>query len=368
MKFSMQQTDLKQTLDKIVGIIPNNPPIPTLNFMKLQIDNKNGGIKFTATDLNTWLLTISKYINNSSNGDESILVPGKNLYEIVNLLPSDEVHFNVKEKRIGISCQNIKHKIAIVDPSEYPKEQCLLKENNYFALPRVELQTGLEAVAFATKRDAYSPLNGILFDLRKNKLRLVATDIHRLGVYSIPIHNENEQRLIVPSSIVKYVSKMEGEEIRMFAENELIGFYAPNLGLTSRLLEGDYPDYESVIPHDNDKELLADRKELIQALRQVEISARYTNELVEVSAKKNASSFTLSTKGESFESQAEIECKYKGEDIRMGLNARYLLQSLYAIPSKNIKWTFKDSSSPMILQPEQCNQEHYYLLMPMILV
>ena len=67
MKFSIQQARLKQTLDKIVGIIPNNPPIPTLNFMKLQIDNKNGGIKFTATDLNTWLLTISKYINKLNN-------------------------------------------------------------------------------------------------------------------------------------------------------------------------------------------------------------------------------------------------------------------------------------------------------------
>ena len=75
----------------------------------------------------------------------------------------------------------------------------------------------------------------------------------------------------------------------------------------------------------------------------------------------------MSAKGEGFESQAEIGCKYQGEDIKIGLNAKYLLQNLYAIQSEEIKWTFKDPSSATILKPEQCNREQYYLLMPMIL-
>lgn len=367
MKFSIHQISLKQTLDKIVGIIPNNPSVPTLSYIKLKIDNEVKAIRATATDLNTWLLTMANYSNNSSNKEDAILVPGKKLYEIVNLLPKDEVLFDVKDRKIDISCQNVKHQIAMIDPSDYPKEQCLLKGNNHLALPKAELQAGIEAVAFASSRDVYSPLSGILFDLRKDKLKLVTTDGHRLGVYSIPLQNENEQRLIVPSSIAKYVNKMDGEEIRMFTENNLIGLYAPNLGLTSRLLEGKCPDYESVIPHNNDKELIANRKELIQALRQVEISARDANEIIEAKTENNATTFTLSAKVEGFESQAEIGCKYQGEGIRIGLNAKYLLQNLYAIQSEEIKWTFKDPSSAMILKPEQCNREHYYLLMPLIL-
>lgn len=176
MKFSIPQVSLKKTIDKIVGVIPSKPTVPALSYVKLKIDGDT--TKAIATDLNAWLLTMARC---NSDGEAEILAPGKKLQEIVNLFPEEEVFFELKDKKVNLKCGNVKHQIAVIDPTYYPKEQCLLKEDGYVAMPRNELQYGIDAVAFAVSKN-YSPISGILFDLKKGKLKLAATDGHRLGI------------------------------------------------------------------------------------------------------------------------------------------------------------------------------------------
>jgi DNA polymerase-3 subunit beta len=362
MRFSIHQTGLKETLDKIVGVIPSKSTLPVLDCVRLKIEGEKA--RATATDLNAWLLTFVGC--NNGDGEAEILVPGKKLYEVVNLMPQEQVEFDVQDKSINLKCKNVRHRISMINAEDYPKEPYLLKEDGYIAVPRAGLQVGLGAVAFATAKDETSLISGILFDLKKDKLKLVATDGHRLAVYSIPVNTELEHKVIVPSYAAKHVSKMEGEEVRMFIDDNFLGLYASNLGLTSRLLQGEYPPYEKAIPQDNDKQLIANRRELIHALRQVDVFARDSNGLIEVEIDTNADRFILTAKGEGFESQANVGCQYQGDSIKIIVNSRYLLQNLYAMPSEKIEWTFKTPVSAMVLKPrgEQDYGEYLYLLMP----
>ena len=360
MEFSIHQTGLKQILDNVVGIIPSKSTLPALDCVRLKIEGEKA--RATATDLNAWLLSFVGC--NNSDGGAEILVPGKKLYEVVNLMPQEDIVFDVQDKSINLKCKNVKHRISTINAEDYPKEQYLLKQEGCITIPRENLQVGLDAISFATDKEGTSPTAGIQFDLQKDKLKLAATDGRRLGVYSIPVNTELEHRVIVPYYAAKHVSKMEGEEIRMFIEDNLIGFYASNLGLTSRLLEGEFPPYEKVIPQDNDKQLIADRRELIQALRQLDVFAKDVNNVVEVSASPDTN-LTLTAKGEGFESQAQVECQYKGQAIKTGVNSKYLIQNLYAMPSEKIEWTFKDPLSSMMLKPKtEDGGENFYLLMP----
>ena len=363
MSFTINQLGLKDTLDKVAGVIPAKSPIPALDCVRLKIED--GKARITATDLNTWLLAM---VGCNSNGTKAeLLIPGKKLQEVVSLLPSEEISFELGDDKIGLHCKNVKHNISTIPAENYPAEQCLYKKNgkeSYLSLPRDGLQAGLEAISFASSKEEGPIISGISFNIGKDKLKLATTDGHRLASYSIPIESKIEKKLVVPASVTRHISKMDGDEIRMYFDDNLAGFYSSNLGLTSRLLEGEFPPYEKIIPTDNDKKLIANRKELINAIRQIQVFAKDNHEIVEVNASEK-DGFTLSAKGEGFDSQAKVDCQYKGSDIRTGISAKYLLQNLQSTLAEEIEWSFKTPLSAMMLKTVPCeNKDNFYLIMP----
>jgi DNA polymerase-3 subunit beta len=156
---------------------------------------------------------------------------------------------------------------------------------------------------------------------------------------------------------------MEGESIGLSVNETLAGVYSENLELISRLLQGQYPEYEKVIPQDNDKKLIVDRQKLIQALRQIEVFAQRVSEMAQLMLLKDTTELILVSCGEGFKSEVKVGCEYNGEEIKIGFNAKYLLEILSAIRSDQIEWTLKDSVSPMLLTPVNKTDE-LYLLMP----
>jgi len=364
MSFTMHQLGLKDTLDKVAGIIPAKSVIPALDCVRLKIED--GKARITATDLNTWLLAM---VGCNSNGTKAeLLIPGRKLQEVVSLLPSEEISFELGDDKIGLYCKNVKHNISTIPADNYPAEQCLYKKDgkdgNYLSLPRDGLQAGLEAISFASSKEEGSIISGISFQIGKDKLKLATTDGHRLASYSIPIESKIEKKLVVPASVTRHISKMDGDEIRLYFDGNLAGFYSSNLGLTSRLLEGEFPPYEKIIPADNDKKLIANRKELINAIRQIQVFAKDNHEIVEVNASEK-DGLILYAKGEGFDSQAKVDCQYKGSDIRTGVNAKYLLQNLQSTLAEEIEWSFKTPLSAMMLKTVPCeNKDNFYLIMP----
>ncbi|MCK4351827.1 DNA polymerase III subunit beta [candidate division WOR-3 bacterium] len=360
MKVLMHETALKELLEKVVSVIGRNLSLSALECVKLQV--KPDSVRATASNLNTWLLAQAEC---QADEEGVIVVPGKKLSEIVKLLPREEMALEVNERQLAVKCQGSRFKLSLISEKDYPKEQCLLGRDGFIEIPRERFQSALGAISFATAKQEYlKAICGILFEFKKDKLVLVATDGHRLAKISIPVESENEQKIIVPSDIVRYILKMKGKTVRIFVNESTVGLYGKNLGVTSRLLEGKYPDYESVIPQDSDKILIVNIRELIQGLKQVEVFAQDVNEIAKLTILKNANELSLESAGEGFKSEVKVGCECSGDEIEIGFNAKYLLELLSVIKSEQVKWTFKDPMSAMILKPVDKETDELYLLMP----
>ncbi len=358
MKVLMHQTYLREVLDKVVSVIKKNS-LAGLECVKLQVEN--GSVKATATDLNIWLRAEATC---QTDEEGIVVVSGKELAEISKLLPEEDVSLETKDKQLVIKSNGSKFKLPLANPKDYPIEKPLPGSNGIY-IPRTELQSAMSSVSALTGKETYSSvLSGTLFDFRKDKLILVGTDGHRLAEIGISGEFEQEQKLVVPSDIAKHLRKMEAHTIQVLVDKTMIGFSSGNLTVVTRLLEGDYPPYESVIPDDNDKLMIIGREKLIQGLKQVEVFAQKSNELAKLKIDKGANELALTSAAEGCESVVRVECKYTGDALEIGFNAKYLLDIVSAIKGEQVKWSFKNPVSPMILKPDNSENEHLYLLMP----
>ena len=354
----IQQTYLQELLEKVVPVIKKNS-LAGLECVRLQVGN--GSVKATATDLNTWL---SANAMCQANEEGVVVVSGKELTEISRLLPEEDVSLETKNNQLVIKSNGSRFKLSLVNENDYPKEKPLPGSNGIH-IPRAEFQSALSSVSIVTDKNTYSTvLSGALFDFKKDKLTLVGTDGRRMAKVNISGEFDEEQKLVVPGEIAKYVRKMEGNAIQVLVDTTMIGFTSGNLTVVSRLLEGDYPPYESVIPEDNDKLLTIDRQKLIQGLKQVEVFAQKSNEVANLKIDKNANEFVLTSAAETLEALVKGDCKYNGDAIKIGFNAKYLLEIVSGIKSEQVEWSFKDSTSAMILKPTDNQNGNLYLLMP----
>lgn len=358
MEITISQTALKGLLARVVKVIKKSP-LPVLECVKLEA--MDSSLRATASDLSTWLLADAKC---KTENQGIITVSGKKLYEIVKLLPEDNVIFKTNENSVTIQCQSSVFRMPMIDPDDYPKEHNL-ESNGFIEIPRTTLQDALNAVSFATAKDEWnSVLSGILFEFSEGKLRLVACDGHRLGKISIPVQYDKEQKMVIPSDIGKHVRNMDGSTIKLFVDKSTIAIYADNLGITSKIIEGDYPNYANIIPKDNDKVSIVDREKLIQGLKQTETIAETMNQIAQTTIEKDAEELVLSSAGQDFESKVKVECQYRGEPIKIGFNAKFLLDILLPIKNEQVEWKFKDPNSAMTLEPKTDEPDLFYLLMP----
>jgi DNA polymerase-3 subunit beta len=213
-------------------------------------------------------------------------------------------------------------------------------------------------------------LNGVLWQLRGGEMRMVATNGHRLAKMAVPLEvGAGEEDLIVPPKALQQVERLfdAEDELEIARSESHLGFRTQRAEVYTRLIEGPYPNYEQVLPSENDKECVADRDQLAAALRRVAIVASDQTHRVRLSfaAEKLALAVQTPDLGEA---EDELPVEYAGAPLEIGFNAQYLLEVLRYVSSEDVKISLSAPERPATFEPVDEDEDYLCLVMPLRLM
>lgn len=356
---------LLKPLQVVIGIVERKQTLPILS--NVLIENQNGKLRFTATDLEIQITTsIDVAVENGQN--ISITLGGKKLQEILRVLPDQsKISIDIKENKALIKANKSRFNLQTLPALDYPKLNTQLENPKKIVLPQKELKDLLLSVQYAmAQQDVRYYLNGVLLIVEGNKLKVVATDGHRLAYNCGVIQGDFEkQDIIMPRKAVTELTKLLGDiddvvELE-FSQQQVKASFS-GVTLISKIIDGKFPDYERVIPKYSNH-LSMNRLAVQQALQRAAILSNEKFRGVRfVLTEKNLS--VISSNSEQEEAQEEIETDYHGEAIDIGFNVNYLMDGLNNISSEAATFSFGDpNSSILITTPD--SSEFRYVVMPM---
>jgi DNA polymerase-3 subunit beta len=227
-------------------------------------------------------------------------------------------------------------------------------------------------VAFAASTEESRPiLNGVLWELRPDRMRMVATNGHRLAKMDVPASGGSTADLIVPPKALDQIRRLfpADAEIEIAKSDNHLGFRSATTLVFSRLIEGPYPNYEQVIPRENDKVATVDKEAMAGALRRMSVVASDQTHRIRLAFSSGAVKFSVQTP-DLGEAQDELAVTYDGEPLEIGFNATYLLEILKFMPTDEVRITFKAPERAATVEPVGWNDPASFmaLVMPLRLV
>lgn len=355
MNFTIKKDVFLKGLARIQGIVEKRNTIPVLS--NVLLEGADGELCITATDLEVGMR--STYPANIRKPGK-ITVSAKKLYEIIKELPENEVSFNAKENCwIEVECGKAHFNIVGLSADEFPNFPKQDK-TNFISLNSDLCKEMIEKTFFAVSQDESKyNLNGIFCQLveETKKLRLVATDGHRLSLIEKTIEKADAEELIrgviLPRKGIMELKKIseegEGDIMLGFMENNAVVSKEQTV-IIMRLVDGEFPDYERVIPKNNEQRATVPVDAFLHALRRMIIVSSEKSRGVKMNLKNNLLEVS-SSNPELGDAHEELDIEYSGPDLTVGFNARYLLDILQVQDQDNINFILKDNASPGLIKP-----------------
>ena len=371
MDFTTSKNDLYKSLQKVIGVIPSKTTIPILENILLEL--KENSLQLTGTDLEICVSTELK-VNGVQNG--SCTVPAKSLNDILRELPDVPLKLKLDEEgKLHLKTDKGFYKLMSQPKEEFPSIVVEESEGD-LEIDSSFLSRMIDKTVFAVSHDELRPsLMGVYFQLNENEFKCVATDGHRL----VKIANSKyksadfQKSVIVPTKALNLIIKnlepgtdKDDSKVKFsIGENHVI-FRMADTYIYSKVIEGQYPKYENVIPNNNDKKLIVKKDELASSVRRVSIFSNVITHQVKFAIENNSvriSSEDIEYGGEGTE---VIPAKYSDEAMDIGYNANYILDMLKHMDTEEIQFLLKDSISAAILYPitQRQNEDLMMLIMP----
>ncbi len=368
MEFTVKKSDLVRELNLTQGVVERKTTIPILS--NLLCEAKGDRVTITATDLE---LSIRTSCEAKIKKDGAGTIPAKKLLELVRLLPDEDIKFKLLDNHwVQITCDRKTYKLVGMAKDNFP------------ALPapppaQVKIPTKILASLISKTQFAISleesryTLNGALLLLKPESCSMVATDGHRLALAETD-HKfaglNNEIRVLVPKKCMSEVQRLaaesgEDDAVEFSRDESYLFFVFGGRLLTSRMLTGQFPNYEAVLPRDNNKTLALGRGELNDAVRRVAQLADQRSQAVRLGVTKEGLEISASSP-EYGDAKETIEKDYKGDPLTIGFNAQYMLDFLAAAADGPIQLELKDEQSAGQMRPLADEAYRYrYVIMPM---
>lgn len=350
MKFTIMRPELSLLLANVISVVPPKSTLPILSTILLEA--KGDTLKATSTDLD---MSIAASVKAQVFSEGSVCIPAKRFNDIVRELPADEVRIAVEDYRVKVECARGKYAISGMDPADFPKMPSFKSEHR-FTLHSDVLKKGEKRCLYATSTDESRPvLNGVLFQLFPNELRMVATDGHRLAKASFSGDFVKEKtEAIVPPKALRQAVKIapeEGGPVEIALSKSYILMEMGNSVICSRVLEGPFPNYEQVIPKETNKKLTVNRDELIDAIKRVAILSDTVTHQIKFALRKDKVDLSVSTAdvGEGQETVPTVE--YVGDEMDVGYNANYILDILRSMDSDEAKFSLNTPLNAGLVEP-----------------
>ena len=365
MKFTMHRENLLKPLQAVQGVVERRQTLPILANFLLTIDG--GQLSVTATDMELELVA-STELPDAEAGE--VTVPARKLVDICRSLPADaEIRLEVDGARALVRSGRSRFTLTTLPAVDYPSSDSLTGELRV-TVKEGQLRRLLELTHFAmAHQDVRYYLNGLLLDIGEGLLRAVATDGHRLAIAEIPVQTGDAARqVIVPRKGISELLRLLGngdEEVIIEVGSNAIQIALPEVRLTSKLIDGKFPDYRRVVPkgEDSDKTVVVDRELVRQALARAAILSNDKYRAVRLCLEPNVLR-VVANNLEQEEAEDEVEVAYEGEGLEIGFNVSYLIDALTALPSEEAEIHLGDSSSSCLITPKG-EGDCQYVVMPM---
>jgi DNA polymerase-3 subunit beta len=377
MELTFRKEDIMAQI-KIVNMAVNNSPIPVLSNLLISTTNDplagllsstvDGKIYLAATDLE---IGIRVSVDGQVTDGGSITIPAKKFAAMVKEMSDSEIHLvTTPDAKVIITCGSARFKIAGLPADEFPPlidEKENDKKRNFVSMDANALLMMIQQTSFAASREETRHfLNGVHVSLKEKQVKMAATDGKRLAVATANLETTTEEKQgIIPIKAVERLKDMliSTVIVKICMDNSRVIFDMGDATLVSRLIEGEYPDYERVIPVDNGIRLMMDTQRLLSIVKRIGTMANpktpgLTMETIGDVLKVKASTPEY---GEGYE---ETQIKKEGDDISIGLNAQYLMDILKATDKDEVIFSMSDPLKPILMKPVG-NDGYVCVIMPM---
>jgi DNA polymerase-3 subunit beta len=366
MNLTITKEQILSGLQAVQNVVGTRTTLPILSNVLLRAEKDR--VEFTATDLD---VTIACSVEAKVKKPGSTTVPVKKLFGISRELNGSEIDIEVDDKNVTcVRCGSSFYKIHGLAPEEFPPLP-KFKDGKKVTLPQETMKAMMRKTSFAVSSDeSRYVLNGLFFSLKDNKMTLVATDGRRLALVDeeVEISEKSSGEFIVPSKAVGEINRLlqdKGDVEINIGENQASFELKDDKGfsilLITKLIEGNYPNYKQVIPAETKERIPLVREEFLQALRRAEIMTSDKANSVKLAFGKNNLAITANSP-EVGEARETIAVNYKGKEIAIAFNPRYLIDPLAALTEDEVFFELIDELSPGVLK---INGPFLYVVMPM---
>ena len=372
MKFIVSSSTLFSHLQAISRVINSKNSLPILDCVLIEL--QEGTLTMTASDNETTLSTaieVSEY-----EGEGAFAISSKTILEALKENPEQPLDFNVdlETLAINVNYQNGNYSLMGQDAIEFPRLKHLSNSMVNMTIPADVLLSAINRCIFATADDELRPvMNGVYFDITPQDVTMVASDGHKLVRNKSFSVASNEKAAFIlpkkPANLLKNLLPKEQGDVTITFDDSNALFNLENYQMNCRLIEGRYPNYNSVIPQNNPHKAIIDRASFISALRRVSVFSSQASSLIKMTLDENQ--MTISAKDIDFSTSAEetIVCQYDGKPMSIGFRSSFLIEILNNIASQNVVIELADPSRAGVIVPEEQeeNEDLLMLLMPMML-
>ncbi len=370
MKFIVSSSALLKQLSGINGVITTNPVVPILENFLFEIND--GVLTVTASDLQTSMITELEVESKESG---NIAVPARILLETLKNLPEQPVTFSIDEETysVEISSDNGRYKLAGENATDFPKVPAVSDDFSVNMSTDV-LASAINNTIFATSNDELRPaMTGVYMNLTDTNTTFVSTDGHRLIRYRrVDVASDNGNTIIIPRkalNLLKTTLPTENASVTVEFNVSNAFFKFDNIKMICRLIDERFPDYENVIPLDNNNKMTIDRSEFLSSLKRIAIYANKTTHQVRL--KITGSELQISAEDLDFANEANerLSCEHDGEDIEIGFNARFLIEMLNNLDTDKVELYLSEPNKAGLIMPleKDDNEDILMLVMPVML-
>ncbi|MDT8370697.1 MAG: DNA polymerase III subunit beta [Gammaproteobacteria bacterium] len=365
MEFTVSQESIVRPLQLVCSIVERRATLPILSMILLRAHGNQ--LTMTSTDMELEMIATLPV---SVELEGKTTVSARKFLDICRALPCNAtISFNAKENKAIVRAGKSRFSLSTLPSDDFPDSEGA----NYIdeiSLPQSALKSLLDETSFAmASQDVRYYLNGLLLEREDNLLRAVATDGHRLALGSITTATSVAEKnsIIVPRKAILELGRLLNdteENVTIAFSSQQIKVELPDLHFTSKLIDGQFPNYQRVLPLGGDKEVIAERDLLKQALSRAAILSSDKHRSVRINLDTGLFKATVINQ-EQESAEEEISVDYQGAPLEIAFNNAYLLDLLNAIPDNKVKMVFSDDNSSVLITPADEKLDRQYVVMPM---
>ena len=372
MKFTVSSSALQSLLATTGKVISNKSSLPILEYFLMEL--KDGKLTVTTSDLETTL--IGSIVVDNIEREGTIAAPAKLMLDTLKEFPEMPLSIEVVDTTWEIKITWASGHLSIPGASavSYPAVQTLAAERKSLTLDVDLLVSGINKTIFATADDELRPvMNGVYFDFSPESLTFVATDAHKLVKCQAELQSDITSSFILPkkpANLLRNLLAKEEAPVEVSFDAKNVTFALENFNLVCRLIEGNYPNYNAVIPAANPNKVLIDRVEFVNGIKRVAVCSNPSTNLIRMDIANNKVNLTAQDIDFSVSANETISCSYDGQPVTIGFKSTFLVEILSNIDTPTVVVELADSTRAGVFKPvseDNASAQTLMLLMPMMI-